>query len=148
MPVFATSVIFGVFAMPTISGIYHWNLPAGQYLSQPCSIVQECQSYSQFHKHNFWSQTLPHDFEPFLILLEAYQEGGPRPSFHTPGLDAPYFYKLLHKIIALLAIILDRLYEPEKHVYGQKYLLAIIIDRLFEPEKHVYVQKYKLLCLG
>ena len=36
MPVFATSVIFGVFAMPVFSGIYHWNLPAGQYLSQPC----------------------------------------------------------------------------------------------------------------
>ena len=34
MPVFATSVIFGVFAVPAISGMYHWNLPAGQYLSQ------------------------------------------------------------------------------------------------------------------
>ena len=32
MPVFATSVIFGVFAVPAISGIYPWNLPAGQYL--------------------------------------------------------------------------------------------------------------------
>ena len=30
MPVFATSVIFVVFAMPAYSGIYHWNLPAGQ----------------------------------------------------------------------------------------------------------------------
>ena len=27
--------LFGVFAMPAFSGIYHWNLPAGQYLSQP-----------------------------------------------------------------------------------------------------------------
>ena len=34
MPVFASSVIFGVFAVPAFSGIYHWNLPAGQYLSQ------------------------------------------------------------------------------------------------------------------
>ena len=24
--------------MPAFSGIYHWNLPAGQYLSQPCSL--------------------------------------------------------------------------------------------------------------
>ena len=46
-------------------------------------IVQECQSYSQFHKHvhNFWSQTLPHNFEPFLILLEAYRYKGPKLSF-------------------------------------------------------------------
>ena len=27
--------------------------------------------------NNFWSQTLPHDFEPFLILLGAYQDGVP-----------------------------------------------------------------------
>ena len=38
MPVFATSVIFGVFAMPEFSGIFHWNLPAGQYSSQPCFL--------------------------------------------------------------------------------------------------------------
>ena len=44
---------------------------------------------------NIWSQTLPHDFEPFPIQIEAYQDGGPRPSFHTPRLDAPYLYKLL-----------------------------------------------------
>ena len=35
MPVFATSVIFGVFAVPAFSRIYHWNIPAGQYFSQP-----------------------------------------------------------------------------------------------------------------
>ena len=40
-------------------------------------VVQECQSYSQFHKHNFLSQTLPLDFEPFPILFEAYQDGVP-----------------------------------------------------------------------
>ena len=36
MPVFATLVIFGVFAMPVLSGSFHWNLLAGQCLSQPC----------------------------------------------------------------------------------------------------------------
>ena len=39
MPVFATSVIFGVFAMPAISGIFQWNLPTGQYLSNPGSFT-------------------------------------------------------------------------------------------------------------
>ena len=39
MPVFAISVIFEVFAVPAFSGIYHWNLPAGQYLSQPWNFI-------------------------------------------------------------------------------------------------------------
>ena len=41
------------------------------------------------------SQTLPHDFEPFLIFPEAYQYKGPKPSFHIPGLDALFLYRLL-----------------------------------------------------
>ena len=55
----------------------------------PISIVRECQTYSQFHIHNFWSQTLSHDFEPTLILPEAYQYEGPK-----PRIDASYLYKL------------------------------------------------------
>ena len=47
MPVYATSVIFGVFAMPEFSGIFCWNLPAGQYSSQPCQKVHICMSHSQ-----------------------------------------------------------------------------------------------------
>ena len=31
MPVFATKVIFGVFAVSVFSSICHWNLPAGQF---------------------------------------------------------------------------------------------------------------------
>ena len=41
MPVFATSVIFVVFAVPAFSGIFHWNLPAGQYLSQPWTWLHQ-----------------------------------------------------------------------------------------------------------
>ena len=37
MPVFATSVIFGVFAMPAFLAFFHWNLPAGQYFPNPVS---------------------------------------------------------------------------------------------------------------
>ena len=44
----------------------------------PISIVQGWQSYSQFHIHNFWSQTLLHNFEPFPIVPEDYMYKGPK----------------------------------------------------------------------
>ena len=52
MPVFATSVIFGVYAVPAFSGIFHRNLPVGQYLSQrvvsglPGAKVHRCTKHS------------------------------------------------------------------------------------------------------
>ena len=61
----------------------------------PISIVQGCQSYFQFHRHTFLSQTLSHDFEPFLIHLEVLGYKGPKLSFHIQGLDVPFLYKLL-----------------------------------------------------
>ena len=48
-----------------------------------------------FHRHNFLSQTLPHDFEMFLIHLEGFRYDGPKRSFHIQDLDAPFLYKLL-----------------------------------------------------
>ena len=36
-----------------------------------------------------------HNFEPFLILPEANWYKGLKLSFHIPGLDAPFLYKLL-----------------------------------------------------
>ena len=55
----------------------------------------KCQSCSQFQKHNFQSQTLPQDFEPFPVLPAGRECEGLKLSFHIPRPVAPVLYKLL-----------------------------------------------------
>ena len=57
-------------------------------------IVQECQSYSQFHNCNFLSQIWQRAFAHFLILPGELHLGAPKPNCHNPGLGAPILYKL------------------------------------------------------
>ena len=101
----------------------------------PFQLSKNC--HIQFHRHNFWSQTLPDDFEPFLILPEAYmyQDDGPRPSFHTPRLDAPYLYKLLLLIIIGVS-------EQSLH-----FVCAVTFS-IFEGENFVLVLSVPRLCLS
>ena len=56
--------------------------------------IQNSPAYFVVHRH-FLSQTLPHNFEPFLIHLKVLGYEGPKLSFHIQGLDAQLFYKLL-----------------------------------------------------
>ena len=61
----------------------------------PISVDLKCQSCSQFQKHNFPSQTLPHDFVPIPVLPGGHECEGPKLSFHIPRPAAPVLYKLL-----------------------------------------------------
>ena len=81
MPVFATSAIFGVFAVPAISGIYHWNLPAGQYLSQPCNKPPSVHVLGDFNFSDIvWPDRLnksgstlsPSEGEKFIEILNDH----------------------------------------------------------------------------
>ena len=60
----------------------------------PILIVQECQSYSQFHNCNYLSQIWQRAFARFLILPRELHLVGPKPNCHNLGLGASILYKL------------------------------------------------------